>query len=132
MFQADPEKAKRKLAFFTELALAADVVLVQETHGNADDFLVKCPQLAGLFATYVSQGPSRATGGVLTLFRKTWLAVDAVVTPRVLAEGRVLRTSITAGDKTCHVWNVHNFDLTGEQMADIEEQVHQDVRETSS
>jgi hypothetical protein len=47
--------------------MAADVVLLQETHSNLALLLLECPQVASCFEIFASPGTSMAVGGVATL-----------------------------------------------------------------
>ena len=48
-----------------------------------------------------------------------------------LAEGRVTRTVIFNTTNSIVIYNVHNFNLTPEQLDDIKKQIHEDLRLTN-
>ena len=76
LFQLDPAKSRLKSHALNKIAADFDVILSQEVHGNEADLRARCPQIAEAFVCWCSQSDQRAKGGVMTLVRKSWLAVE--------------------------------------------------------
>ena len=67
------------------------------------------------FSVEASVHESTAAGTVFTLFSKQWLG-NAAVSSTEFSKGRVLRSAVTNSRGTLVVWNVHNFELSQEEL----------------
>jgi hypothetical protein len=63
LFPAEKKRQLVKAAFFDTLASSADIILVQETHGNTKDLAARHPQVFALFESSASTCHSAAAGG---------------------------------------------------------------------
>ena len=131
LFQIDPFKALAKSQLVAKMALENDIMMLQETHADQFDLHDRCPQVSESHWCTASQGPIRATGGVLTLISKKWLG-DRIPLSSTIAEGRVFRTEIRSDTSSLVIYNIHNFDLELQQMKEIEHLVKRDTAEVNS
>ncbi len=56
LFQLDRVKAASKRKLLAEIAMSADMLILQETHGGVQDLAARCPQLASLFWCWGRRG----------------------------------------------------------------------------
>ena len=61
-----PRGRQRRLRVLEKLSARTDVVLIQECHCTAEEFVIAAPRLAEIYHIAASGG-SASTGGVLTL-----------------------------------------------------------------
>ena len=126
LFQVDPIKAARKNTVLAKLSLEYDIVFIQEAHGDENDLRARCPQIADSHWCCASQGPNRAVGGVISLFNKEWLG-DVVPISETVVEGRAMRSLLDDGWCTLVVYNIHNFELTAQDVNYIAQLIKVDL-----
>ena len=116
LFPVEKKRQAVKSAAFEALAVTADIILIQETHGGTRDLAVRHPQIFSLFESGASVCNSAATGGVLTLVRKSWCPAGTTVCSAATADGRIIRTEIYNNTHSMKVWNVHNQDIRPDEL----------------
>ena len=110
-------RRRRKVRVLESLMSRATVVSLQETHGTLQDLRSCLHRLRGEWHVFHSGGVDRTAGGVATLVRKEVAPLLADVSVCARVPGRVLRIRIRRGDRSCCLWNVHNYGLTPVQAA---------------
>ena len=110
------------------LAKQADVLFLQETHGDVHHMATLLPRLASKFFVHSSPCENLAAGGVITMIAKKWAGDQCEIGSEALCRGRVVRTVVRCGGKAVALWNVHNFGIGGPDRQTIGERLRADTR----
>ena len=91
---ADREKRQGRRAYIDDLIAKAELVCVQETHGDRSGMRMLMPQIEQKCIVEASACASFSSGGVATIIRRDAVASDTQVSSRALVPGRVLLTHL--------------------------------------
>ena len=72
LFHLSASKRRIKRGFLENLAKQADVLFLQETHGDVHHMATLLPRLASNFFIHSSPCDNLAAGGVITMIAKKW------------------------------------------------------------
>ncbi len=121
---------KARRAVLTRIVKQADVVLLQEVHGNEEDFATRLPQIVKMFKVFVAEGVSRATGGVAILVRRRKFEKVVEWVPSVFAEGRILRLVGVTARSSVVLWSIHNFAIQVDELRFVAKRLQDDFEVT--
>ena len=99
------------------LARHATCIVLQETHGTAQEVKKLLFPLSREFFFHHSIGPDRSTGGTIILIARTYVREESQISSEDVVSGRVTRSVITDGGPTVTVWNVHNYGLSNQHVS---------------
>jgi hypothetical protein len=114
LLAADWSVRRPKIKFFLRHTARADVVLLQEVHGDQYRLEACCRDIARLF--WMCDAPG--VGAVCTLLRKTTF-IHRPYTSKVLIPGRVLRTAVFIEGTEFVFWNIHNFGMSSRAVRKV-------------
>jgi len=121
---------ERKLAILRKLANDADIIFLQEVHGELTLFEVTLRDVCRDFWVSHSFSDDPGTGSVVTLVSKTLVPDGSNVVSIEVAKSRVIRTIVTGVNGSMHLWNIHNFGINAAALADVATSLRADGRET--
>ena len=109
------------------LARHATCIVLQETHGAAQEVKKLLFPLSREFFFHHSIGPDRSTGGTIILIARTYVREESQMSSEDVVSGRVTRSVITDGGPTVTVWNVHNYGLSNQHVSLIATRIKRDI-----
>ena len=105
-------RRKLKLQFLRKITKTADVILIQESHGEEGEAERQLLLEMQNFTIFHSTGPKKDVGGIITMIRNDIIIGSATPVVTHLEPGRIHAITITHGDNTIHYINVHNHNIS--------------------
>jgi endonuclease/exonuclease/phosphatase family metal-dependent hydrolase len=115
LFCRNDKRKRRKLEKISSLAASADIILLQETHGDEfvlDLFLSGLKKDFWIFSSFIDH----ATGGIITAVRKKHTPDYDTMRFEVYSCGRISRLEVAGLNSTLVVWNTHNYEIERDIM----------------
>ena len=125
----DETLMRRKMRFLRKIIACADVVALQEVHGNIYDLNRILNSLKHEWSWHLNPGPTHGTGGVAFLCRRKAFPQGLVFED--LIAGRVSRARCEKDSFACTLWNVHNQELAVGDIDRINRRINSDVDEAT-
>jgi len=125
LFCRDGKRRRRKLDHLGRICERADIVLLQETHGDTYITDLLCNLLAKRF-WIKGDFLDRSAAGVITAVSKAFCPTENAFQINMFAPGRVMRSSFCHQMRQLIVWNVHNYGLSEQQLLRISDQLIDD------
>ena len=113
----------RKRHLLNEWLNGVDIAGLQEVHGAEEDVRVYFPELDRHFRIASSGCESNAAGGVLTLVSRRLVIEEESFVSKSWVAGRVLRTQFSSSGVTGVIWNIHNHDLSQQDLREVSAQM---------
>ena len=124
---SDTTIRSRKIAHLLRIAGKADILLIQETHACPETADLYLHQLHRHFLFFHSYCLENATGGVLTLIRRSLVRGGSTFFQEV-CPARLTRLSIEKENFTITVWNIHNAELSKRSTSEAHRLLKEDCR----
>ena len=115
----NPRTAKNKLFKLFQLITNNDILTVQETHGDSNALLRLAGRYNNTHTHYVNPHPNPTSGGTITFVKNNILGPNSTSTNHNLVPGRIQATTINNGNNSITVYNIHNYDITNDNINDI-------------
>ena len=119
LLSPDRPARDRRAAYVRARLGRSSCLCLQETHGGDSGIRILDTDITKGMVIHHSSGPNQATGGVISLLRRSAFAPSAECEQEVLAPGRVLLSRVLVGDSVLAIVNVHNFGLTSAAVSQI-------------
>ena len=113
----DRHKRRKRLNLLRRASSDADVIFLQEVHGDVVLFENALGNILKRFWFTAAFHPNFDTGSVVTLVSRR-LAPDSLsIRFAARSPGRILRTTIEGDNGWLILWNIHNFDIPRDVLA---------------